>query len=197
MRRNTLTTEEKTQESLVNSQQLDYPEYVTLKERIVLLAGEVNEESIANVTHQLFAHCQASNTIPITLVINTYGGSVDEMFALYDTIKYINCPIHTVGLGKIMSAGVLLLAAGTKGKRIIGNHARVMIHPISTFTSGTVFAAINELEEVKRMQELMSTSLVLESKMTKKQLNKMFKQNLDIYMDANKAVELGIADIIA
>jgi len=196
MGRNTLTTEEKTQELIENAQQ-QYVEYSAIKERIVLLTGEVNELSIANVTHQLFAHCQACNTTPITLVINTYGGSVDEMFALYDTIKYINCPIHTVGLGKIMSAGVLLLAAGEKGKRIIGKHARVMLHPISTFTSGTIFAAINEIEEVKRMQELMMSSLVLESKMKKTELTKLFKQNMDIYIDAKKAVEYGIADLIA
>lgn len=196
MGRSTLSTEEKARELLDNSQQ-QYSEYSTIKERIVLLTGEVNEESIASVTHQLFAHCQISNTIPITLVINTYGGSVDEMFALYDTIKYISCPIHTVGLGKIMSAGVLLLAAGEKGKRIIGKHARVMIHPISTFTAGTVFSAINEIEEIKRMQDLMVSSLVTESNMSKQNLNKMFKQNLDIYIDSKTAIKYGIADLIA
>ena len=196
MGRSTLSTEEKTRELLDSSQQ-QYSEYAAIKERIVLLTGEVNELSIANVTHQLFAYCQLSNTLPITLVINTYGGSVDEMFALYDTIKYISCPIHTVGLGKIMSAGVLLLAAGEKGKRIIGKHARVMIHPISTFTAGTVFSAINEIEEIKRMQDLMVSSLARESDMSKQRLNKMFKQNLDNYIDSNSAVKYGIADLIA
>tara|TARA_Y100000310_G_C20655280_1_gene801664 strand:- start:1375 stop:1965 length:591 start_codon:yes stop_codon:yes gene_type:complete len=196
MGRNNLSTEEKTLELFESAM----PEFLThnaIKERIVLLTGEVNELSIASVTHQLFVYCQQSNTEPITLVINTYGGSVDEMFALYDTIKLVSCPIHTVGLGKIMSAGVLLLAAGEKGKRIIGKHARIMIHPITTFTHGTVFAAMNELDEVKRQQGLMNTSLVEESKLTKMYLTKLFKKNMNIYLDAKKALKYGIADIIA
>jgi len=196
MGRNILSTEEKTLDTLEGAM----PEYImhnTLKERIILLSGEVNELSIAAVTHQLFMHCQQSNTEPITLVINTYGGSVDEMFALYDTIKFISCPVHTVGIGKIMSAGVLLLAAGEKGKRIIGKNARVMLHPITSFTHGTVFSAINELEEIKRLQASMNSSMVKESSLTKKALTKLFKKNMDIYLDANKVLEYGIADIIA
>src|SRR4051812_38599097 len=80
-------------------------------DRIVYLSGEVNEHTIANVIVQLLSMANQSNK-PIHLVVSTYGGSVDEMFSLYDAIKFLPCPVHTIGLGKIMSAGVLLLASG-------------------------------------------------------------------------------------
>ena len=64
--------------------------------------------------------------------ISTYGGSADDMFGLYDIMRQVKdtSEIHTVGVGKVMSAGVLLLAAGTNGKRKIGKRCRVMIHSV-------------------------------------------------------------------
>ena len=88
--------------------------------RIVMLAGEINENSVAQTIGQLTMLSQQDCIKPIHFMLNTYGGSLDDMFALYDTIKFIQCPIHTIGLGKIMSAGVLLLAAGNKGNRLLG-----------------------------------------------------------------------------
>src|SRR5271166_4169287 len=98
--------------------------------RMVFLHGEVSENAIAQVIAQMLHLAHVGNE-PIHLILSTYGGSIDEMFSLYDTIKFLPCPVHTVALGKVMSAGVLLLAAGVKGKRMIGASARVMIHPVS------------------------------------------------------------------
>ena len=84
-------------------------------DRTILLHGGVNEETIAQVIAGL-AHLAGINNEEIRLVISTYGGSVHEMFALYDMIKYIKCPVRTIALGKVMSAGVLLLASGEKGR---------------------------------------------------------------------------------
>ena len=106
--------------------------------RIVYLHGEVSEHSIAIVIAQLL-HLANLNRNPIYLVVSTYGGSVDEMFSLYDILKFLPCPVHTVALGKVMSAGVLLLASGVKGKRLIGGSSRIMVHPISGGVMGNVF----------------------------------------------------------
>lgn len=162
-------------------------------DRIIFLSGDVNEHSITSVIEQLLVLANQSRK-PIHLVISTYGGSVDEMFSLYDTIKFLPCPVHTVGLGKVMSAGVLLLAAGTKGKRQLGRSARVMIHSISSGVAGNIFEIMNEAVESQRLQNLMVNTLVTETKMTKEQVVKMMKSGFDNYLIPAEAIKLGIVD---
>lgn len=165
-------------------------------DRIVYLSGEVNEYSISNVISELLSMANDNPAKPIYLVISTYGGSIDEMFSLYDTIKFLPCPVFTIGLGKVMSAGVLLLCSGQKGKRMIGKNARVMIHPISSLLYGNIFSQLHEMKESQRLQTLLTDSLVKESKITKEELEKIMQSGYDYYLDPEKAVELGIADLI-
>jgi ATP-dependent Clp protease, protease subunit len=167
-----------------------------LSERIVYLAGEVNEMSIAHVTATLIALANQDKTSPIKLIVSTYGGSVDEMFSLYDVMKYVPCPVHTIAIGKVMSAGVLLVAAGSKGNRLIGKSTRIMVHPISAGMEGTVFTMENEMAETRRMQQLMEELLLAETKMSKAQLQAIMKKGHDTYLTAKEAVKLGIVDAI-
>jgi len=169
---------------------------IQLAERIVYLAGEVNEQAIAHVTATIIALANLDKTSPIKLIISTYGGSVDEMFSLYDIIKYVPCPVHTIAIGKVMSAGVLLVASGQKGSRLIGRSTRLMIHPISAGQEGTVFQLKNELSESVRMQALMEELLAANTKMTKTQVASLMKKGCDTYITAKEAVKLGIVDAI-
>ena len=139
--------------SITNNSPLDlvYESMAAESERIVYLSGDVNEHSISSVITTLLSLANQDSKTPINLIVSTYGGSVDEMFSLYDVMKFLPCPVHTVGLGKIMSAGVLLMSAGKKGKRSIGKNTRVMIHPISSGNFGSVIEMINEVDELKRM----------------------------------------------
>jgi ATP-dependent Clp protease protease subunit len=163
--------------------------------RMVFLHSDVTENVVANVVAQLL-HLANVNRAPIHLVISTYGGSLDEMFSLYDTIKFLPCPVHTVALGKVMSAGVLLLASGVKGKRLIGSSARIMMHPISGGAHGNVFELENSIKEAKRQQELMVSTLVKETKMTRAQIGKVMDPMLDYYMTPQDAIDNGIVDKI-
>ena len=164
-------------------------------DRLVVLHGEVNEHSISNVIVQLL-HLANQNHRPIHLVISTYGVSVDEMFSLYDTIKFLPCPVHTIALGKVMSAGVLLLASGVKGKRMIGSSARIMIHPISGGVLGNVFEAMNEMKEFERLQSLMVSALMNETKMKKEEIDKLMKAGHDFFLTPEQAIQMGIVDKI-
>lgn len=164
-------------------------------DRLVVLHGEVNEHSISNVIVQLL-HLANQNHKPIHLVISTYGGSVDEMFSLYDTIKFLPCPVHTIALGKVMSAGVLLLASGVKGKRMIGGSARIMIHPVSGGVLGNVFEAMNEMKEFERLQDLMVSALIKETKMKKEEIDKLMKAGHDFFLTPERAIQVGIVDKI-
>jgi ATP-dependent Clp protease protease subunit len=163
--------------------------------RIVVLAGDVNEQSITLVVAQLL-HLSSQNNKPIHLVISTYGGSVDEMFTLYDTIKFLPCPVHTIALGKVMSAGVLLLASGAKGKRMIGRSARLMVHPVSGGSGGNIFEVINDTREMKRQQSQMIDALVKETKSSRTDIEKLMKAGHDVYLTPDQAVTMGIVDKI-
>ncbi|MBT5638282.1 MAG: ATP-dependent Clp protease proteolytic subunit [Candidatus Peribacter sp.] len=135
---------------------------------------------------------------PVSLVISTFGGSATDMFSVYDTMRMTKevCDINTIGMGKVMSAGVLLLAAGTKGKRKIGANCRVMIHGVAGGFGGTLTTMENEIEEIKWIQEKYISCLAAETNLTVKRLKKMIRRQVDVYLSAEQAVEFGIADEI-
>ena len=172
--------------------------------RIVGMFCEVVDEKVAEVVHAMLYLNEANKAQPsdkrrpIDFYISTYGGNADDMFALYDIMKQIQeeTEIHTIGVGKVMSAGVPLLAAGTKGKRKIGKNCRIMIHSVVAGQHGPLHNLINEMEAVEQIQKMYINCLVSETKMTKKDVKNMLERNVNVYLSAEEAVELGIADII-
>jgi len=135
---------------------------------------------------------------PFEVIISTNGGDAREMFAIYDMMRHIrkDCDIETLGLGKVMSAGVPLLAAGTKGKRKIGRYCRVMLHNVSAGTIGALAQMQNEMKEVEKIQKQYIEILASETNMTEKQIKRLINKNVNVYLSAAEAVELGIADEI-
>jgi len=135
---------------------------------------------------------------PIDFYISTWGGDARGMFAIYDIMRTVRetCDIKTYGLGKVMSAGVLLLAAGTKGQRKIGKNCRIMLHSIRGDQWGALHNLENEMEEMRWIQEQHIEALVQETDITKRHLKKLLDRKVNVYLDAKEAVEYGIADII-
>lgn len=135
---------------------------------------------------------------PVNMVISTFGGSATEMFAVYDTMRLTKeiCDICTIGMGKVMSAGVLLLAAGTKGRRKIGKNCRVMIHGVAGGFGGNLTTMENEIEEIKWIQQQYIKCLAHETNLTVSKLKKMIRRQVDVYLSAEEAVKFGIADEI-
>ena len=136
--------------------------------------------------------------MPIDFYVSTFGGSSAEMFCLHDAMRMIRetCPIRTIGLGKVMSAGVLLLASGNKGHRKIGRNCRAMIHAVNAGNHGALHDLVNEMEAIQNIQEMYIDALVSETNMTKTQLKKLIEKKVNVYLSAQEAVDLGIADII-
>jgi len=173
--------------------------------RVVGLFTDVVEEKIAEIVHGLL-YMNALNKLEpkkeerkdIEFYISTYGGSADDMFALYDIMKQVQkeTDIVTIGMGKVMSAGVLLLAGGTAGKRKIGRNCRIMLHSVVAGNHGALHNLINEMEAIQDLQKMYINRLVEETKMTKSQLKKMLEQKVNIYLSAEEAIKYGIADII-
>jgi ATP-dependent Clp protease protease subunit len=173
--------------------------------RVIGMFCDVHEEKVAEVIHAML-YLSEMNRIaqkeedkhPIDFYLSTYGGSADDMFALYDVMRTVrqDTPIHTFGLGKVMSAGVLLLAAGTKGKRRIAKNCRVMIHSVAAGNHGNLQDLTNELEAIQDLQDMYTSCLVAETNMSESGIKEMLNRNVNVYLSAVEAVKLGIADII-
>lgn len=173
--------------------------------RIVGLFSNVDEEKISEiVTGMLYmdelnkAEKEEDKRKDIEFYVSTYGGSADDMFALYDIMKNVEktTDISTIGIGKVMSAGVLILAAGTNGKRKIGKNCRVMIHSIAAGNHGELAHMENELDQIRNIQEMYIKCLVSETKMTETVVRKMLERGVNVYLNAEEAIEYGIADVI-
>lgn len=170
--------------------------------RVVGLFADVNEEKIAEILHNMLyfnaLNMQSEEKKPIIFYISTYGGNADDMFAMYDMMRGMRetTEIHTVGLGKVMSAGVLMLAAGTKGHRYIGKNCRVMIHSVMGGNHGSLHNMINEMEAIEQLQDMYCDALISETRLTRVKLKNMLERKVNVYLSAEEAVELGIADEI-
>lgn len=168
--------------------------------RTIALFGDVDEEKAGDLCMGLLMMTDFSRKEPpydpIKFYISTYGGSADEMFSIYDmmSITKSKCEIETIGLGKVMSAGTLLLASGTKGKRKIGRHCRVMIHAVAAGSQGELHNMENELKSIKHIQELYINALSKETHMTKRTIQKLLDRKVNVYLTAEEAIEYGIAD---
>tara|TARA_R110002020_G_scaffold3888_4_gene17142 strand:- start:1081 stop:1707 length:627 start_codon:yes stop_codon:yes gene_type:complete len=173
--------------------------------RIIGMFCDVHEEKVAEIIHAML-YLNEMNKLekkeedkkPIEFYLSTYGGSADDMFALYDVMRTVrqDSEIHTLGLGKVMSAGVLLLAGGTKGKRRIAKNCRVMIHSVAAGNHGNLQDLTNELEAISDLQEMYTNALSAETNMTPSDIKEMLDRNVNVYLSAIEAVKLGIADII-
>tara|TARA_R110000824_G_scaffold9272_3_gene41609 strand:+ start:1028 stop:1678 length:651 start_codon:yes stop_codon:yes gene_type:complete len=185
------------------------------KLRTVGIMGEINDDSGAEVVFGLLSlqnsavHYEPADPndedsemkeviMPIDMVISTPGGNADDMFAIYDTMRSIRdeVPIRTRGIGKVMSAGVVILAAGTKGERSIGKNCRVMLHSVIGGHVGPMHQLDVEMEEIRNIQDQYIAVLSEETKMTKRYLRSLMKKKVNVYLSATEAVELGIADKI-
>tara|TARA_B100001094_G_scaffold308442_1_gene341093 strand:+ start:1105 stop:1785 length:681 start_codon:yes stop_codon:yes gene_type:complete len=169
--------------------------------RSIMFVGDVTEERAADLISALLVLAQSKKkgqerADDIKLYISTYGGSADEMLGIYDAMEYCKqfCDIQTIGIGKVMSAGTLILAAGTDGKRKLGKHARIMIHSVNGGSVGELHSLENEMEQMKNLQDMYIQCLSNETKMTKRQIQKLINRKVNVYLSAEEAIEKGLAD---
>ncbi len=131
-----------------------------LKERIVFLGGEINDQVADLVIAQLLFLEAEDPDKDIHLYINSPGGVVTAGMAIFDTMNYIKAPVSTICIGQAASMGAVLLTAGEKGKRFALPHARIMIHQPSGGSRGQATDIMIQAEEILRMKRELKRLLV-------------------------------------
>ena len=175
-----------------------------MKDRIIMVQGVV-EDGMANLLVAQILYLESVNSEkPIKMYINSPGGSVTAGLAIYDTMQFSKCPIHTYVMGQAASMGSFLAQAGEPGKRFVLPESRTMIHRVSSGTrgtSGSVHVQELEFEDAKRHFEESKylnqrlTELYVKHNTAGKTYEEMAEtMKFDTFLDAEQAVEWGLAD---
>ena len=165
-----------------------------LKDRVVFLRGEVNQEMANSIVAQLLFLEMEDPEAEISMYINSPGGSVTDGMAIFDTMRYIKPKVRTVCLGMAASMGAFLLMAGEPGMRYALPNSEVMIHQPSGGASGQATDVQLHAQWLLRTKTKMNT---LMSEMTGQELSKIQQDvERDYFMTAQEALEYGIIDQI-
>ena len=175
-----------------------------LRDRIIILDGEVNSHSSSLITAQLLFLEADNPDKDISMYINSPGGSVTAGLAIYDTMQFIKPDVHTIVIGQACSMGSFLAQAGAPGKRYVLPESRTMIHRVSSGTPGTSGSVhVQELEfedarrafeESKRINQRL-TELYVKHNTAGKTYEDLFEaMKFDTFLSSEEAVAYGLAD---
>ncbi|MBN1839319.1 MAG: ATP-dependent Clp endopeptidase proteolytic subunit ClpP [Campylobacterales bacterium] len=163
-----------------------------LKDRIIMLSGEINDVVASSIVAQLLFLEAEDPEKDIYLYINSPGGVITSGFSIYDTMNYIKPDISTICIGQAASMGAFLLSAGTKGKRYALPNARIMIHQPLGGAQGQATDIEIQAKEILRMKQVLNEIL---AKNCNQKLPKIIKDTeRDFFMSAEESCEYGLID---
>jgi ATP-dependent Clp protease protease subunit len=163
-----------------------------LKDRIIMLSGEVNDQVASSIVAQLlFLEAQDPDK-DIYFYINSPGGVITSGLSMFDTMNYIKPDIVTICIGQAASMGAFLLASGTKGKRYALPNARIMIHQPSGGAQGQSTDIQIQAQEIQRLKDTLNQILAEKTGKKAKQVEKDTER--DNFMSAQEAVDYGLID---
>jgi len=166
-----------------------------LKENIIMLGTPI-DDTIANLVCAQLIHLESENPDKdINIYINSPGGDITALFAIYDTMQFIKNDIATICMGQAASAAAVLLLAGTKGKRLALPHARVMLHqPYGQVGYAQVTDLEIEAREILRMRELLEEIIAKHTGQSVERIHSDTDRNFTL--EAQAALEYGVIDEI-
>ncbi len=163
-----------------------------LKDRIIMLSGEVNDQVASSIVAQLlFLEAQDPDK-DIYFYINSPGGVITAGLSMFDTMNYIKPDIVTICIGQAASMGAFLLASGTKGKRYALPNARIMIHQPSGGAQGQSTDIQIQAQEIQRLKDTLNVILAEKTGKTAKQIEKDTER--DNFMSSAEAMKYGLID---
>jgi len=162
--------------------------------RIFTIAGAI-ENNISTDINSILLDLQNSNPLSdITMIINSPGGEVDEMFAIIDMMNMIKNDIQTLVIGKAMSAAAVIAICGTKGKRFMSKNSRLMLHSVSGGAVGNIKDISIEINEIKRLNDNIVQMISEKSNLTVEQVKDLIDR--DRFIGPEEAIEMGLIDAI-
>jgi|SRR5580704_17045360 ATP-dependent Clp protease protease subunit len=165
-----------------------------LRDRIIFLGGEINDDHANLITAQLLFLESEDPSKEINLYINSPGGSVTAGLAIYDTMEFVKCDVSTLCVGQAASMAAVLLAAGTKGRRYTLPHGRVLIHQLSGGFRGQATDIEIQAREALRLRETLNNILARHTGQSIKQIEK--DTDRDTFLGPKEALEYGLIDEI-
>lgn len=163
-----------------------------LAERIVYLGTEI-DDGVANTLIAQLIHLESESTEqPINFYINSPGGSVTAMLAVYDTMQYVSPPVATTCVGQAASSAAVLLAGGARGRRAMLPRARVVLHQPAAQGRGTVPDLILEAEELERVRSMLEELLARDTGRSSEQVRRDTER--DLVLTAEAALAYGLVD---
>ncbi|MCK1797982.1 ATP-dependent Clp protease proteolytic subunit [Streptomyces sp. XM4193] len=168
-----------------------------LGERIIMLGTPVDDACASDVVAQLMYLEHAAPDRPISLYLNSPGGSFSAMTAVYDTLRYVTCEVETVCLGQAASVAAVLLAAGTPGRRLALPGARVVLSQpaLAEPVQGQPSDLAIQAQELLRARETLQTLLSRHTGRSREQIGRDVER--DTVLDAAGALEFGLVDRIS
>ncbi len=163
-----------------------------LKDRIIMLSGEIHDELADSIVAQLLFLEAEDPTKDIYLYINSPGGVITSGFSIYDTMNYIKPDVCTICIGQAASMGAFLLSCGAEGKRFALPNSRIMIHQPLGGARGQATDIEIQAKEILRLKTILNDIL---AKNTKQKVAKIAKDTeRDFFMSAQEAKEYGLID---
>ena len=163
-----------------------------LRERIIFLGSEVNDEVTNRICAQLLLLAADDSERDIALYINSPGGSISAGMAVYDTMQYIKNDVATIAMGMAASMGQFLLCAGAAGKRYALPHARVMMHQLSGGIGGTAADIAIQAESMLHIKTVMNERIAFHTGHTAEDIER--DSDRDRWFTAEQAKEYGMID---
>ena len=165
-----------------------------LADRIVYLGTELDDGVANTVIAQLLHLASEGPETPISLYVNSPGGSITAMLAVYDAMQYVSAPVATTCVGQAAWTAAVLLAGGEPGQRAILPHGRVVLHQPAAQGRGTVPDLILEAEEIARVRALLEEILARHTGRTPEQVRE--DTDRDLVLPGAAAVDYGIVDVV-
>jgi ATP-dependent Clp protease protease subunit len=165
-----------------------------LKDRIVMLNGEVNDHTANLVVAQMLFLESQNSAEDINFYINSPGGAVTSGLGIYDTMQFIKSPVSTIVMGQACSMGSFLAMAGEPGKRLVLPNSRTMIHQPSGGAGGQATDMQIQVEEILKMKKNLTEIYVKHNSVGKTYEELASAMERDNFMSAQEAVDFGLAD---
>ena len=160
-----------------------------LKERIIVLSGEVNKPLAARIVSQLL-YLDVESKDPIHVYIDTPGGDVNAGFAIFDMMRLVNSPVYTIGMGLVASAGALILLAAGRERRLGLENSHYMLHQPLSGMSGVASDIEIHAREIERLRHRINAIISQECGKAVKQVEK--DTDRDFWLNAEESLKYGL-----